>query len=368
MKTINSTEIERHFKKNRSQGSIPGSLEAWKSLVDKLIKIKNQDFSENKKTYYYPSEKEAEITLLLNGKGSTTLPVKIYQSNASRNYIQCYPNELPALIDAMTTIMNSLKVLTWNVGIGTKGDSWEKEKVLGLINSDPYDAIFLQEVPVNGEKNQIKVKDFESLNSYHIIKSHEIVGNQKSKYIFITLIRNTVVVGDYFQIAEVRLAGPCKGYFPCALIATPIDEPKVAFVNVHLKSGQSDADTDIRKDQANAIGTYAKHFDQIILGGDFNCKLSEATALAKKMIDTHCDAKDKKRDKLNKRTPVKGFLCSYKPTDFSCPDHIFCHPGPKTHSHILETVGAVRGSASTIRGETGNHFHFPVETKVSPIF
>jgi len=267
---------------------------------------------------------------------------------------------------------NKLKVLTWNVGIGRDGDSWEKGKVMGLLQCEaetpPYDIIFLQEVPVWGLPGQIKVTDFEEetlTQRYHVLKSHEIVGEKKSIYIFITLIRKGFVENEYFQIAEVRLGGPIGSYFPCALVATSENQPAFAFVNVHLKSGDGNH-VHIRENQANAIGTYAKHFGQIILGGDFNCDLIEANNLDTRMIDDHCNVTDNpmRKGMQKKTTTNENFPYSYG-HHASCPDHIFCHPHPGVGmNHNLSTVESVRGNNSTCRGQNDDHFHFPVETTV----
>jgi endonuclease/exonuclease/phosphatase family metal-dependent hydrolase len=183
-------------------------------------------------------------------------------------------------------VMNALRVLTWNLGIG-KGGSWEVKEFEKIWKIEPeFDVIFFQEVPFN-KKNTVwkdTITD-KAKEKYHIFKQ-QCVRNDDTAFILITLIKKDLfrIGSGFLDVCEfdVRELHDCTTKKNYSLIVSPKNNPKLGLINVHLSAGLNPLNRKTRKSEARGIRKFK--FDHVLLAGDFNCEQVEAEMLAKIMV------------------------------------------------------------------------------------
>jgi len=164
-----------------------------------------------------------------------------------------------------------LKILTWNVGIGSQGKSWYWNIVNNIISNN-YDVIFLQEVPSSWFGmhyiNYIWTNVFGS--AYHVFRAHRLANGYGN---LVTLVKKAAFFKGQSSYCPVFIKYKNFRYPTFALL---VHFNNVTLINAHIKAGKPNCRTAQINRLFNPPVSLSSTFphlilkSKIIMGGDFN--------------------------------------------------------------------------------------------------
>lgn len=209
---------------NKTGTKLTASVGHWKEIISAI----------NSNTYDESSEDENQKIYWTQDKEIRDL----YGNSLSDEDHTRLANWIQSKLDSQREQQSErIKVLSWNVGIGRRGESWGFEQWKKALPAGKLpDVIFLQEVPQFRKNEMVGVDIFfnrKFWSGYHAFNSSRTFVNGKScDYVLVTLVKKGFL-GDKFFVSEVRITNT-----PFALIVLPQDPDKKfpSLINVHLKA------------------------------------------------------------------------------------------------------------------------------------
>ena len=180
-----------------------------------------------------------------------------------------------------------MKILSWNLGVGSRGDSWRRKDFKEIIKTEIADIFFFQEVPAYKKTGMVDIYGFINRTywkDFYVFTSSRMGQDGKTfSYLMVTLVKKELFPSGYqysswIPAYEVRL----DNYHPFAL-AVHDNINKRVYVNCHLKTCFLDEDSN---QDSFAIKINTRQFEclksqldflseqkcSFIVAGDYNSK------------------------------------------------------------------------------------------------
>jgi endonuclease/exonuclease/phosphatase family metal-dependent hydrolase len=163
-----------------------------------------------------------------------------------------------------------MKLITWNIGWGSKGNSWFPDVFDSIINQENPDFVVLQEVPLSCKSGNTKDRINRVFSSNYKTYARYTSKHQNSWFVF--LIKNGISYESNVNRGDAYL-------YPWAyasLLNVQHNNECFTLANVHFD--QKNRETQILQNKVLTCDEGKKSFgmlDKILLAGDFNCLASE---------------------------------------------------------------------------------------------